>query len=379
MPKINQEALKELRLARIENAVQDPAPEAQQTTEQPIVSETTSTTEGKTSELTEIGTEVASSEDPEASTKLKTVELLKGSLKRLSTEEVKDLFLQLFQQRTEQQTPPLPTLVNDATVKPAVMAEGSVTASAAPESSGVEQVSAVMAETEPQRETPEVLEEGEGEAREQSESTTIRVEEQAQQPAAFPTATEDKGLKRKREAMTPPGVNPGEKMELDSQEIGRLVKLLRDNPALGHILSKSATVEAAGTPRMLMGKVAEPSSFTEIPDNVRSPKRFALAAATNAPIFRAKNALPVTSVAPCPRRIRSGNPEDIRVFGEWIAEMLRSADSYSQAYDLTDADTAAFRNLVDEYCTQVRHVLSSVASVDGMEVPDAAAVETLLH
>jgi hypothetical protein len=47
MPKINQEALKELRLARIENAVQDPAPEAQQTTEQPIVSETTSTTEGK--------------------------------------------------------------------------------------------------------------------------------------------------------------------------------------------------------------------------------------------------------------------------------------------------------------------------------------------
>jgi hypothetical protein len=104
--------------------------------------------------------------------------------------------------------------------------------------SGVEQVSAVMAETEPQCETPEALEEGKEEVGEQRESTTTTVEEQSQQPAAASTVTEDKGLKRKREAMTASGVK-----DLGSQEIGRLVKLLRDNPALGHFLSNSTTTE----------------------------------------------------------------------------------------------------------------------------------------
>ena len=150
MPKVSHEALKKLRLAEIDNAVQgeiaaedsavvsqpeglmpaspsnasslaglDPLPEFQHTAEHPIVakealtSETKSTTEGKTSELTEIGAGDSNSDNSDASDKLKTVELLKSGLNRLSTEEVKDLFLQLFQQRTEQQTPTLPMLVRD--------------------------------------------------------------------------------------------------------------------------------------------------------------------------------------------------------------------------------------------------------------------------
>ena len=414
MPKVSHEALKKLRLEEIDNAVQgeiaaedpavvsqpeglmpaspsnasslaglDPLPEFQHTAEHPIVakealtSETKSTTEGKTSELTEIGAGESNSDNSDASDKLKTVELLKSGLNRLSTEEVKDLFLQLFQQRTEQQTPPSPAIVDDAAKKSAVVAEVLVTASEAPETSGVEQASVVIAETGPQRETPEVLQEGvlgKEEEMVQSESTATMAVEQSQLPEAASTVSEDKGIKRKREAMTASGVE-----DLGFQEIGRLVKLLRDNPALGQLLSNSTTTtEAIGAP-MLTGKIPESSPFMGTPDNIRSSKGFALAAATIPPIFRAENALPVTSVASCPRRIRSGNPDDIREFGEWMAEMLRSADSYSQAYDLTDAETAVFRNLVDEFCTQVRHVLSSVALVEGVEIPDAPAVETFLH